>query len=221
MSVLTPELKERLDKLGTTVISDAMDALGFSNVCRGITPLFDNTRKIVGPAVTQRFIPTDHLPKEKHGGMATIQNAEKGSVIVCEGTTAPEMNTCGGVTATAAVLSGMAGWVSDGVVRDCDEIYELDFPVYCKGRTVLTARGRYMEAAINEPINLAGACCRFGDIVVADRSGVVVIPQERLVEVIDKAEMIEEKEQLMIAQLKEGARLGDVDKAVNYENMLK
>ncbi|HHU22539.1 MAG TPA: RraA family protein [Clostridiales bacterium] len=221
MGALTPELRERLYKLSTTNISDAMDALGFSNVCHGIVPLYESCKKIVGEAITQRFIPTDHLPKQKHGGMEAIQNAAPGSIIVVEGSVRTDMNTCGGIAATAASVNGLAGWVSDGLVRDVDEIVDLGFPVYCKGRTVLTTRGRFMEAAINEPICCGGALCRFGDIVVADKSGVVIIPQERLEEVTVKAEELAAREDAMIRSIKEGAALGDVDVKSNYENMLK
>lgn len=221
MGALTAELRERLYKVGTTNISDAMDALGFSNVCHGIEPLYESCKKIVGEAITQRFIPTDHLPKQKHGGMETIQNAAPGSVVVVEGSVRPDMNTCGGIAATAACMNGLEGWVSDGLVRDVDEIVELGFPMYCKGRTVLTARGRFMEAAINEPICCGGALCRFGDIVVGDKSGVVIIPQERLEEVVVKAEEIAAKEEEMLRSIKAGAALGEVDTKANYENMLK
>ena len=206
MAGFTEELRARLYKLGTTNLSDAMDALGFSNVCCGIEPLYESCKKIVGPAITQRFIPTDHLPKQKHGGMESVR---------------PDMNTCGGIAATAACMNGLEGWVSDGLVRDVDEIVDLQFPMYCKGRTVLTARGRFMEAAINEPICCGGALCRFGDIVVGDKSGVVIIPQERVEEVTAKAEEIAAKEEAMIRSIKEGARLGEVDQKANYENMLK
>ena len=48
MAGFTEELRERLYKLGTTNISDAMDALGFSNVCCGIEPLYESCKKIVG-----------------------------------------------------------------------------------------------------------------------------------------------------------------------------
>jgi len=221
MGALTPEIKERLYKLGTTNISDAMDALGFSNVCRGIAPLYESCKKIVGEAITQRFLPTDNLPKQKHGGMETIQNAAPGSVVVVEGSNSYDMNTCGGVAATAACMNGLAGWVSDGLVRDVDEIVELNFPMYCKGRTVLTARGRFMEGGINEPICCGGALCRFGDIVVGDKSGVVIIPQEKLEAVTAKAEEIAAKEDEMIRSIKQGAALGEVDLKADYENMLK
>jgi len=78
-----------------------------------------------------------------------------------------------------------------------------------------------MEAPPNQPINCAGAVCRFGDIVVADKSGVVIIPQERLEEVVVKSEEIAAKEAAMIRSIKEGAGLGDVDRKAGYENMLK
>lgn len=77
-----------------------------------------------------------------------------------------------------------------------------------------------MEAAINEPVCCGGALCRFGDIVVGDKSGVVIIPQERIEEVTAKAEEIAAKEEEMIRSIKEGARLGEVDSKANYENML-
>ncbi|MDR3280745.1 MAG: hypothetical protein LBT23_09535 [Synergistaceae bacterium] len=221
MGVLTKELRERLYKLGTTNISDAMDALGFSNVCRGIYPLYEGCKKIVGEAITQRFIPSDHLPKQKHGGMETIQNAKAGDVVVVEGSVCQDMNTCGGIAATAAAVKGIAGWVSDGLVRDVDEIFDLGFPMYCKGRTVLTARGRFMEAPANQPVAVGGALCRCGDVVVGDKSGVVIIPQERLEEVTAKAEQIAAKEADMIRSIKQGAGLGEVDAKSGYENMLK
>jgi regulator of RNase E activity RraA len=221
MSALTSELRERLYKVGATNISDAMDALGFSNVCQGIYPLYEDCKKIVGEAITQRFIPTDNLPKAKHGGMETIQNAKAGDIVVVEGSVRSDMNTCGGIAATAASMKGIAGWVSDGPVRDVDEIVDLGFPMYCKGRTVLTARGRFMEAPANQPICCGGALCRFGDIVVADKSGVVIIPQERLEEVVVKAEEIVAKETQMIRSIKEGSSLGEVDVKSDYENMLR
>ena len=221
MAEFTKEMKERILKLSTTNISDAMDACGCSNACTGIEPLYESCRKIAGPAVTQRFIPTDRLPKEKHGGMETIQNAAPGSVIVVEGSNRTDMNTCGGIAATAACMNGLEGWVSDGLVRDVDEIVSLQFPMYCKGRTVYTARGRFMLQAVNEPINCGGALCRFGDIVVADKSGVVIIPQERLEEVVAKAEELAAKEDKMIEAIKAGSKLGEVDTKANYENMLK
>lgn len=221
MGVLTDSLRARLYELGTTNVADAMDSIGLCNVTTGIYPLYEGCKKIVGEAVTQRFIPTDHLPKDKHGGMATIQNAKAGDVIVVEGGGRANLNTCGGIAATAASVKGIVGWVSDGVVRDVDEIVDLDFPMYCTGRTTLTARGRFMEAPANMPINCGGALCRMGDIVIADKSGVVIIPQERLEEIVEKAEQIAAKESAMLASIKAGEGLGDVDVKAGYENMLK
>ncbi len=222
MGVLTDDLRARLYNLGTTNLSDAMDAVcGFTGACYGIAPLWPGVRKIVGEAVTQRFIPTDHLPKDKHGGMNTIAEAAPGSVIVVDGGGDMQMSTCGGIAATSCSVKGIAGWVSDGVVRDVDEIMALDFPMYCKGRTIPTTRGRYMEATPNQPVRIGGALCRPGDIVVGDQSGVIILPVEWLEEIVVKAEEIAKKEDEMIAKIKGGDNLDKVDKESGYENMLK
>ena len=46
MAGFTEELRARLYKLGTTNLSDAMDALGFSNVCCGIEPLYESCKRL-------------------------------------------------------------------------------------------------------------------------------------------------------------------------------
>jgi len=60
-----------------------------------------------------------------------------------------------------------------------------------------------------------------GDIVVGDRSGVVIIPKEKLEEVISKTEELHKKENAMIAEIKAGKSILEVDKKYNYEKMLK
>ena len=62
---------------------------------------------------------------------------------------------------------------------------------------------------------------RPGDVIVADVNGVVVIPIERLAEVVQSAEEIMAKELAMIAALEAGQSMQEVDKQFNYENMLR
>lgn len=221
MAEFTNEMRERLMKLATTNVSDAMDAVcGYTGACKGIDPLYDAVKKIAGPAVIQRFIPTDHLPKQAHGGMKTIAEAAPGSVIVVDGG-GTDISTCGGIAATNCVAHGIAGWVSNGLVRDVDEIMNLNFPMYCAGRTIATSRGRAMECEPNQPVNIGGVVCRKGDIVLADHSGVVIIPIERLEEIVEKAEEIAKKEDEMIADILKGVSLDVIDKKSDYEHMLK
>lgn len=78
-----------------------------------------------------------------------------------------------------------------------------------------------MEEATNVMVQFGGVQVRPGDAVLADRSGVVVIPWERIEEVITKAESLYEKEEAMIADLRSGLSSLEVDTKYNYEKMLK
>ena len=69
-------------------------------------------------------------------------------------------------------------------------------------------------------IQFHGVQVRPGDVVVADQSGVVFIPVEILDAVIDKAEQLLEKEQAMVADLKAGMSMLEVDAKYSYEQML-
>ena len=62
---------------------------------------------------------------------------------------------------------------------------------------------------------------RPGDVILADVNGVVVIPIERLKEVVDAAEEIMAKELAMIEALQAGESILEVDKRFNYEQMLR
>jgi regulator of RNase E activity RraA len=68
---------------------------------------------------------------------------------------------------------------------------------------------------------LGDAPVRPGDVIVADVNGVVVIPIERLKEVVDAAEEIMAKELAMIEALQAGESILEVDKRFNYEQMLR
>ena len=51
------KIRERLFKMSTTVVSDALDAVGLrSNIAIGVLPVW-NCPPIAGPAVTVRNIP--------------------------------------------------------------------------------------------------------------------------------------------------------------------
>jgi regulator of RNase E activity RraA len=68
---------------------------------------------------------------------------------------------------------------------------------------------------------LGDAPVRPGDVIVADVNGVVVIPIERLSEVVLAAEDIMAKENAMLAAMRAGEPIQDVDRRFNYENMLR
>lgn len=211
--------RSRLEKLATTNISDAMDTFGIKGATHGVGPMYA-TKKIVGRAMTVKTTAAGLTKGERHLGTGAITEANTGDVIVLDNGGRVDVNGWGGILATACKLKGISGVVIDGACRDVDEFEELEFPVYAKATVVATARGRIIEESYNKMVQFQGVQVRPGDIVVADKSGVVFIPQEKLEEIVTKAEEIKQKEDAMIADLKAGMSLLEVDKKYSYEKML-
>lgn len=116
---------------------------------------------------------------------------------------------------------GVSGVVVDGAVRDVDACEVFGFPVHARGTVPLTARGRIVQEAWNVPVRLGDAPVRPGDVIVADVNGVVVIPVEKVQEVVAAAEEILSKELEMVRALESGESILDVDRRFNYERMLQ
>jgi 4-hydroxy-4-methyl-2-oxoglutarate aldolase len=120
-----------------------------------------------------------------------------------------------------AKMKGVSGVVVDGAARDIDACREFGFPVYARAVVPITARGRIMEEAFNVMIRLGDVQVRPGDIIVADVNGVIVIPVEKLDEVVTAAEEILKKEEAMVDELRKGVPILEVDQKYAYEAMLK
>lgn len=210
-----------LEALPTTAISDALDKHGLRGSPLGILPVYETARKFVGRAVTVKFVAAGQTKTTKHGCVEAVHIARKGDVICVDNGGRLDTNAWGGILAFAAAAKGIAGIVADGAVRDVDEIIEADLPVYARGRIPLTARGRTIEESTNAMIEIGGIQVRPDDVVCGDKSGVVIIPKEHLDQVIATATDIQNKEQAMIADLKAGMSMLEVDRKYSYENMLK
>jgi 4-hydroxy-4-methyl-2-oxoglutarate aldolase len=132
-----------------------------------------------------------------------------------------DISCWGGVLATGASLKGISGVVIDGACRDVDDYVALDFSVYARGKVVATARGRAVEENTNITVQFGGVQVRPRDVIIADRSGVAVIPQERFEQVLEKAWTLYQKEEAMCADLRAGMTSLQVDIKYGYEKMLK
>lgn len=214
--------RPRLEKLSTSNVSDALDALGLKGSTFGVRPIWPSMKKVVGRAVTMKMTAAGMTPGPKHHlGMTAIDAAEPGDVIVIDNGGRLDTSCWGGILANGAKLKGISGVVIDGACRDVDDCVEIDFPVYARGSVVATARGRIMEESTNKMVQFCGVQVRPGDIILGDKSGIVVIPQEKCEEVIAKADELYQKEEDMVAEIRKGESIISVDEKHNYEKMLK
>lgn len=199
------EIVRRLARLDACVVSDALDAIGRTGVAADLRPVWEGAR-CVGRAVTVKLAlgtPPPGTPKV-HLGVRAIERAGSCDVIVVDNAGRTEMGGWGGLLSLAASTKQVAGVVLDGACRDIDESRELHFPVFARGGTPRTARGRVYEESCGEPVELCGIPVRTGDLVIADGSGVVVVPLECAEEVIGAAEAMAEREAGMASRLRSG-----------------
>ena len=221
MKTLSTTNRERLMKLSTTNVADALDSLGLKGATFGINAIWPTMDKVVGAAVTIKLVAAGLTKSKTHLGVKAIDLAQAGDVILVDNSGRLDTSCWGGILANGAKTKGVSGVVIDGACRDVDDYVEINFPVYARGSVVSTARGRIMEQSTNEMVQFGGIQVRPGDIVIGDKSGVVIIPQEKLEDVLAKAEELWQKEEDMVSEIRSGKTMTEVDEKFSYENMLK
>jgi len=219
---MTDAFVQRLARLDCCAVSDALDTLNLTGTVSCL-PQRSSSRRIAGRAITVKLVPRDQAPATggppRHLGTAAIEGGGPGNVIVVEQRTGIEAGSWGGILSLAAKLRGIEGIVADGPVRDIDEARAYDLPVYARGLTARTARGRIAEAATNVDVRIDEVTVSPGDYVIADNSAVIFIRAADIEAVVAAAENIAAREAAMAKDLLAGQPVGTVMGA-NYENML-
>ena len=206
-------------KLSTTNISDALDALNLKSGIAGILPAFD-CPKIFGPAVTLRIIAAGLTPSKSHLGIDAISVSEEGDIIIIVNGGRQDVSCWGEILSYGAKNKKVEGVIFDGAFRDIDDIKPIGFPVFARAVVPITARKRIMGLETNKVIQCGGIQVRPGDFAMADGSGVVIIPSEKINEVLEKAAELYKKEQAMINEIKSGRSIAEVDEKYKYEKMV-
>lgn len=208
--IYSEEDDERILKLfeGLRVadVCDGMDKAGLHNiglVSPDIRPLWRDTEnfthRIVGIAVTVRYVPTNRPPigrKETAEFNQAVSQwyrelspepfiplIRKGTVLVIEDAEEADVGTIGSNNILAWKLRGCVGVVTNASARDTDEIIAQRVPLYYKqpGRGIRP--GRNQVESVNRPVVIGGVLVVPGDVIVADGDGVIVVPRQYAEEV--------------------------------------
>ena len=214
------DLVQRLLKLDTCAVSDALDLHGLRGATYGARPLWACPR-IVGRAVTVKIKPAGLEKPKQHLGTAPIDAAKPGDIIVIDSGGRLDASAWGGLLSLGAKLKGLSGVVIDGACRDVDESRELAFPVFARGALPMTARGRVVKDSFNQEIEFAGVQVHPVDLVIADGSGVVFVPRAKEQEVIQEAEAVAQREARMADGIRQGLSIVEVLEKLGYESMLQ
>ncbi len=200
-----------LRRLGySAVVSDACDRAGLraQTLAPGILPLDP-----AGPVLVGRARPV-------HSGVVTVpSDPPYGAEIAFVDSLRPDDVVVGKVDAptafwgelfsTAARARGAAGIVIDGWIRDQSRILAMGFPAFVRGGHPTDCHGRLSIDAVDLPVEVGGVLVHPGDVVVADRDGIVIVPADAAAAVtatvVEKAET-EDRARLL---LESGAYLRD------------
>ena len=210
---------ERLARMDSCAVSDALDKLSLKGAVTGIQR-FSTDRRIAGRVLTVKLDRAEGRANTRHLCTAAIESADPGDILVIEQRTGLDAASWGGNLSLGAKVRGVAGVIVEGPVRDIDDSRRLDFPVFARNATAKTARGRIVEIATNQPIQVGDIIVSPGDYAIADASAVVFIAAAEIERVIETAEQIMAREEAMAQAIREGQPISQVMGA-NYEDMLK
>jgi 4-hydroxy-4-methyl-2-oxoglutarate aldolase len=133
-------------------------------------------RSLVGPAYTIEMRPGGEINEEFYeAGLAALAPIPAMSVVVIATHEAMISSCWGGNLSAGARACGAVGAVTDGLVRDADEI-DVGFAAFAAGTSPLCSRGRLIISGTLLPVRCGGVHVAPGDTVIGDRDGVVSIP---------------------------------------------
>jgi 4-hydroxy-4-methyl-2-oxoglutarate aldolase len=209
-------LEVRFDGLDTCAVSDAADRLGLpAGVCL-LAPLQPGTRA-AGRVRTVQLVES-RRPASRHHASEVIAASGAGEVIVVAGGI-PDVAAWGGLLSRAARERSIEAAIIDGACRDADEIRTLAFPVWARGCSPRSSRGRLIQTATDVPVTIAGITIAPGDFAIADGSGVVFIRGSDTPAVLAEASRIVQREQELVSKIERGASALEVFSAP-YERLL-
>ena len=201
---LPEELKTKLERVGTATLSARLRARGYVDIfVEGAMPSRPGTR-MVGVARTLRFVPFRPDLFASHGGGFNAQKrmfdtVEPGEVIVIDARRERGTGTVGDVLALRAQARGAAGIVTDGGIRDFEQVAGFDIPTFSQGGHPSVLGRRHVPWDTDVAISCGGAAVVPGDIIVGDGDGVIVIPAALVVEIADEA-IAQEREDTFVAE---------------------
>jgi 4-hydroxy-4-methyl-2-oxoglutarate aldolase len=187
-----------IEGLATADLVDAMGRL-HRHRCH-ILDLVSPTpgRVLFGPAVTISYFPSCSaaLDPERYNLAKLFYQAvgdePEGKVLVLASNGYPDSSMGGGTKLSRLQVHGCAGVITDGRLRDFDELARYDFAAYCTGEATKWGGGEVTPFQANVPVVLSGVGVMPGQYVFADSSGAVVIPDGQIGDVLAGARAVSE-----------------------------
>ncbi|MES5047476.1 RraA family protein [Rhizobium nepotum] len=202
---IDPDLRARFELVEVATIGHFRHR-GF--VHHAITPVVEVGRTLVGTAVTVAIPATDSTLL--HHAVSVIRPGD----FLFVDRLGDDRHACiGGGVAFAIKTAGAVGVVIDGPCTDVEEIIELGMPLWSRSVSGITTRLNDLGGSLNLPISCGNVPVMPGDVVIADASGVLVIPVDEAEDVLQEAEARQARAGRNKGKIEAGEKLGDLSGA--------
>lgn len=164
-------------------------------------------RVLFGRAATISYFPTCSAALDPvHYNFANlfyeaVSDDPAGKVLVLASNGYTNVSMGGGTKLSRLETHGCAGVVTDGRLRDFEELASYDFVSYCAGESTRWGGGEVTPFQANVPVVLGGVGVMPGHYVFADSSGAVVIPDADLAGILADARKIEAEDEAFRRQI--------------------
>jgi regulator of RNase E activity RraA len=169
---------EALQEASAAIVADALDRMGLHDqvLSESIRPHWPAARCVglVYPVVVSADSSTPTRPYD--GEMSALDGLQPGDVAVFEVEPGVRAASWGELFSCGALGRGARGAIVDGMVRDATQIEELGFPTFARGCSPLDTFERAVVSSHGDSAVVGGVPVDRGDVIVADRDGIVVIP---------------------------------------------
>lgn len=200
-------------RVRSALVSDSLDLIGIRNnvMSREITPLV-SSMKIMGYASTIEFVEgNDFDPHDPYGpAIDFLDSLQPGDVALVATGFSAQSAFWGELFSTAAKGRGANGVVTDGPLRDTQEILPVGFSAFGIGTLPFDYKGRMKVSNLHLRVNCGGIEVNQGDFIVADNDGVAVVPVLKIDEVITLANERARRESTVLKELLEGKSVRSV-----------
>lgn len=189
------EIVARYLRFYSGLVYDQLDERGLGDLvlANDIKPIQPDS-KIAGPAFTVKGeVSSDSAPGHNQVQLEMFSKFEPYSIEVIEAGGDTSSAHFGGLNATACIARHVTGTVTDGGTRDSHQLLALEYPVFCRFRNPVAATGRWKVTAYQIPIKLPGALIpevpiHPGDFIFGDVDGVVVVPRDLALTILEACE---------------------------------
>lgn len=192
---LPPEIIAAFRSTPTSFIVDALGGRGALDW--RIKPV-GTARPFAGSAFTCHCGPADNLAL-----CAAVAQCEAGDVIVAATDGFTGTSVVGDLLLGIAMNRGAVAFVTDGLVRDQNDIDALGLPCCATGATP-NSPARNGPGEVGLTVQCGGSTISTGDLVVGDRDGVVVVPMGAIEETLKRLAAVRDAEAAMLARVRGG-----------------